>query len=281
MPARLYHRVSLFCSCLRLRCCPGSGRLGTERAASPAHLVPGSLQRGVWPPGQCEGAAAYAAIRASRHRRMTVPGLLSSVSGQRCWEAAAGHEKGAFGPRDSSKWGCFLHRCAHSLFLPCPACSSTSLELQRPGWHWPQHPKAAAAASPLALGEEPSQLLGRAGRPLPAYGGSRCWAAPGKAPGTRRVRHGQRAHASLLTPRRPRGPRSRLPPHRPGSHRALLLSWPEDLLAAGVKFPTGTHSPTGGGGSQVLARVSHPALLAYAFGLPLLLPWAPHQQKTM
>lgn len=35
VPARLYHRVSLFCSCLRLRCCPGSGRLGTERAAGP------------------------------------------------------------------------------------------------------------------------------------------------------------------------------------------------------------------------------------------------------
>lgn len=190
-----------------------------------------------------------------------------------------GTEKGAFGPRDGSKRDAFCIDVPTASSSPAQLIPAPALELQRPGWHWPQHPKAAAAASPPGLGEEPSQLPGRAGRPLPAYGGSRCWAAPGKAPGTRRVRHGQRAHASLLTPRRPRGPRPCLPPRRPGSHRTLLLSWPEDLLAAGVKFPAGTYSPIGGGGSQVLARVSHPALLAHAFGLPLLLPWAP--QKTM
>lgn len=112
---------------------------------------------------------------------------------------------------------------------------------------------------------------------LSCYGG----AAPGRALGTRRMRQGRRASASLLTPGRPRCPRSCLSPSHPGSHRALLLSWPGDLLAAGVKFPTGTHSPTGRGGSQGLVGVSHPALLAHAFGLPHLSPMGPHQQRTM
>lgn len=97
----------------------------------------------------------------------------------------------------------------------------------------------------------------------------------------RRVRQGQRACASLLRRQRPCDPCSRLPPHPPGSHRLLLLSWPQDLLAAGGEFLTGTCSPTGRGGSQGLAGVSHPTLLAHAFGLPLLSPVGPHQQKTL
>ena len=96
----------------------------------------------------------------------------------------------------------------------------------------------------------------------------------------RRLRQGQCACASLLTPRRPCGPCSRLPPRRPGSRCAILLSWPEDLLAAGGKFSTGTHSPTGAGGSQGLAGVSHPALLAHTFGLPLLSLMGPSSAKN-
>lgn len=75
------------------------------------------------------------------------------------------------------------------------------------------------------------------------------------------LHHGWRANVSLLTWQTPRGPCSRLstpsgiPPRAP----ALLA---EDLLAAGVKFPTGTCSPMDGDmtwpGSPTLHRLLTP-----------------------
>lgn len=60
-----------------------------------------------------------------------------------------------------------------------------------------------------------------------------------------------------------------------------MPSWPKDLLAAGVKFPTWTQNPTVRGGSQGLSGVCHPVLLAHTFGLSLLSPLGYHQQKYM
>lgn len=261
---RLYCGVSLFCSCLQLRCCPSSGCLGPPR-------------RGVRLPGQCKGAAAYTAVHASHRCRVTMPGLLSSASGRCCWEAPAGHRKGSVWTTGQLQEGCFLPRSAHSLFLPCPARSCTSPALTR----------SDLAGTGSGTRKQPLQLLLLPAPPeksCPSCGGepaSPVLGCPRQSPGDALGASGPACTRVTADTAGTTCPRSRLPPRRLGSQHTLLLSWPEDFLAAGVKFPTGTCSPTGGGGSQGLARVSHPVLFARAFGLHLRSPVGPPSAKPM
>lgn len=131
-----------------------------------------------------------------------VLGLLSSGSNQHCWEVAAGHQKGGFGPRGSSKRNAFgigVPLASSSLVCLIPVSPSphqSGLELQWPVWHQ----KAAAAAALPGL-RETSQLLGEPGisslpvaLPQGSHSpavpcGSWCWITPGKAPGMCQLRH--------------------------------------------------------------------------------------------
>lgn len=179
-------------------------------------------------------------------------GLLGSGSHQCYWEAAAGHPTGSVWTRGSLKRDAFCitvptaSSSAAWLVPASPRLHQPGLELHQPSWHRWQHQKVDA---------------------------------PGEAPGTRQLRHGWCANMSLLTWQRPHGPGSQVPKPSsiPLSAPALLA---EDLLAAGVKFPTGTCSPMDGGSSHDLTGVSHPALLAHTFGL-LLSPMGARQQKNM
>ena len=126
---------------------------------------------------------------ASHHRQMTGPGLLSSGSGQHCWEAAAGHRKGSIWAKGQLQEGCLCIAVPTASSSPArlvpasPSPHQSGLELQRPGWHRQQHQKAAAAAAPPpGPREETSQPLGRAGCPLPAYGTAIRQTRPGHSP---------------------------------------------------------------------------------------------------
>lgn len=161
----------------------------------------------------------------------------------------------------------------------------SGLELEQPSWHRQQHQKAAAAAAPPpGSREETSQLLGRDGRPLPAYGTAVRQTQPGcpkqepvlgcprQSPGDALGASGPACAcvtadtAEAMRPLLPPVPTlSGIPPRAP----ALLA---RGLAGCRSKIPPGTCSPTGGGSSHGLAGVSHPALLAHAFGLPLLCP---------
>lgn len=208
--------------------------------------------------GCSTGLAASAAV--CHHCQVTAR-LPSSGSSQRWWETAAGHPKGSVWTTGQLLEGC----CAHSLFLVpvSPSPHQSGLELQRPAesshccFSSTRAQRRDTAAAGASRPPPPASSTARSQTQPGRLSGSRCWAAPGKAPAASRPRVCVTADpAKAVQP--PRPPAARDPTAR------SCCPGPRTRCLQGVKFLTGTRSPMGGGGSRGSAGVTHPALTPLA-----------------